>query len=336
MNRLSWNRRGAVGIFCFAMTRKTHLALTAGSAIAAALAIAPVPLLAQDVIVPTITAAPTVPPPAIPAPAPEVQTVMTSSPVVQETPPEPSPAPEPEASAAPAPATAARATAAPVRATAPVERAAAAVPSPATPIAPAVDADQAVAPVAAPVDPVAAPVPVDTTDRAIPANDPTEALLPALIAAIAVGGLAIWGFVAIGRRRRPYSKAAAVPVVERRVITPPQPQPVAAEPVAARFAPVTPLASPRPAEALTHTGASVALPRTLPATFAERDALLRRMIDARPDRANPFRSRKARARRARLIMQTLGRDFEGKTSRIDLSQYQANWPSLAHGKSAAA
>ncbi len=52
------------------MTRKTHLALTAGSAIAAALALTPAPLLAQDVIVPTIEAAPAAPPPAAPVVAP--------------------------------------------------------------------------------------------------------------------------------------------------------------------------------------------------------------------------------------------------------------------------
>jgi len=76
-------------------------------------------------------------------------------------------------------------------------------------------------------------------------------------------------------------------------------------------------------------GAAVVLPPELPETFEERDALLKQMIAAKPDRANPFRSTKARARRARLILQSLGRKFENARPRIDLSEYTANWPALA-------
>jgi len=55
---------------------------------------------------------------------------------------------------------------------------------------------------------------------------------------------------------------------------------------------------------------------------------LRDMIAAKPDRANPFRSRGARAKRARLILQSLGRDFEKRKPRIDLSEYANVWPAL--------
>ena len=91
-----------------------------------------------------------------------------------------------------------------------------------------------------------------------------------------------------------------------------------------------------PAASLAHSGAAVALPRSLPASFEERDSLLRRMIAAKPDRANPFTSFNARRKRAKLILQSLGRDFGGREPWIDLSQYSANWPDLARNKHAAA
>ena len=76
-------------------------------------------------------------------------------------------------------------------------------------------------------------------------------------------------------------------------------------------------------------GAAVVLPERVPEAFAERDALIKRMVAAKPDRANPFRSRKARLRRARLILQSLGRKFAGREPRIDFSQYANNWPAQA-------
>jgi hypothetical protein len=87
---------------------------------------------------------------------------------------------------------------------------------------------------------------------------------------------------------------------------------------------------------LSHSGASVALPRELPATYEEREALMKRMVDAAPDRANPFRSKRARMKRARLILASLGRDFKTADPWIDLSQYPSNWPELARRHSAAA
>lgn len=79
---------------------------------------------------------------------------------------------------------------------------------------------------------------------------------------------------------------------------------------------------------LPNEGAAVALPRKVPDNFEERDALFRRMVAARPDRANPFRSPTARAKRAKLILQSLSRKFETRKPRIDLSQYTSNWPAL--------
>ena len=87
---------------------------------------------------------------------------------------------------------------------------------------------------------------------------------------------------------------------------------------------------------LPHAGAAVALPQELPESYEEREALFYRMVEARPDRANPFTDRKARMKRARLIMQSLGRDFGDAEPWIDLSQYPNNWPELANRSAAAA
>lgn len=89
-------------------------------------------------------------------------------------------------------------------------------------------------------------------------------------------------------------------------------------------------------DALPHAGAAIALPRTAPKSPEAREDLLRRMAAAKPDRANPFRSHKARRRRARLILQSLGHTFANGKSRIDFSQYPLNWPELANTKTVAA
>lgn len=93
----------------------------------------------------------------------------------------------------------------------------------------------------------------------------------------------------------------------------------------ARMAIATPTSKP------VATGSSqgtVVLPQEVPESFEERDALLKQMVAARPDKANPFRSGKARARRARLIMQSIEESFEKRKPRIDLSQYTEIWPAL--------
>jgi hypothetical protein len=122
--------------------------------------------------------------------------------------------------------------------------------------------------------------------------------------------------------------------VERQVPATLGASPVVATPVPARNWSQN-LAPTQPAN-LAHSGAGVALPRTMPASFEERDALLKRMVAAKPDRANPFVGYKARMKRARLILQSLGRDFTDAEPWIDLSQYAANWPELSRSKTAAA
>jgi hypothetical protein len=76
----------------------------------------------------------------------------------------------------------------------------------------------------------------------------------------------------------------------------------------------------------------VILPDAVPETFEERDRLMRGLVAQEPDAANPFRSGRARARRARLIIQSLGRKFESATPWIDLSQYSYRWPHLAQSR----
>lgn len=91
-----------------------------------------------------------------------------------------------------------------------------------------------------------------------------------------------------------------------------------------------------PAKQASYESAPVALPSTIPDEFEQREALIKQMVEAKPDKANPFRSRKARQRRARLILQSLARKFEGREPWIDLSQYANNWPSMARRRASLA
>lgn len=309
------------------MTKRQHLNRPAGVAIIAALAFAPTLILAQetaDAGSPAMTAAPE---PASPVLEPVAAPADVSL-----------PAADTAATVEPVPASpvAAAGTATtrtpPARATAPRRTA-----SPASAIAASPSAVEAPAPaVQEPVAAPAAPAAVSADSPAVaptmaeptiarPANDNT-ALIATLLGALVVLGLAIWGFLAIGRRKRA-DERYAVPVIER---------PVVAEPERLLAAPTDRTLAPAPAPAMAHGGASVPLPRKLPDSFEERDALLRRMIDARPDRANPFTDRKARLRRARLILQSLGRDFGDTRPWIDFSQYPQNWPEPSRNRYVAA
>lgn len=166
---------------------------------------------------------------------------------------------------------------------------------------------------------------------AIPLNASAEPVRDTSGAAILFGFLAALAVAAIAflamRRRRSVIK---VPEIERPIVR--TPSPAAVVPVIDREPRVTSFdepmrVDPGRGEAMATT-AAVPLPTRLPDSYEERDALLRRMVDAEPDRANPFRSRRARARRARLILQSLDRRFERRKPRIDLSQYTNNWPAL--------
>jgi len=334
------------------MTDKTQLTRHAGVAIAAALAFGPTPLLAQ------------VPPDLMPAPAEPVLVIPQSPPPAAQPAPTivlptelPDEAPATEAEPAP-PVRAATAPPARQRVTAP----AAAPAAPPADIAPAAVeepmplTDAAIeADVAEPFAPLATAEEPAGETFAEPVDGFSAALLVLLGGLLAIG-LAIWGFVAIGRRKTVDRKAAAI--VERPRVTPraPQPEPIAArpiapepvaaqpimhEPIAAEPMPAPALAPTRidrasPAPSMAHSGASIPLPRTIPETFEERDALMKRMIAARPDRANPFTSPIQRYHRAKLILQSIGRDFGDVEPWIDLSQYPANWPELARRRNAAA
>lgn len=172
-----------------------------------------------------------------------------------------------------------------------------------------------------------------------------EALVAGMLGALglaAVGGVAF----AASRRRRRRATGTDYDVVEPTYLE----EPVAAEPVVVRnpeptpampmvsassfAAPPAPVMAP-PASPMASTssvpngnGDPIPLPSQVPETFEERDALLKELVAAEPDRANPFTSVRARARRAKLIMQSLGQDFQSRKPRIDLSQYTNRWPAL--------
>jgi hypothetical protein len=326
------------------MMKRNHTRLCASAAIAAALALSTSPLLAQVAQDPTIVGP--APVPVLPEPLPPTaeQPTIVVPPELEAAPTTTTTVESPATStmrtttttrttrtatpAAPPPARA--------RVTAPAEPAPVAVDETVTPVAAAPLPEAAVEPVVA--EPVAdAPV----VDDSAPGSNNAVLFGLMVLAAIAAIVLAIWGFVAIGRRRPVDRKAAAI--VERPVVTLPAPQPeaIAPRPVVAESTPipapsVSPIRTVAPAPSMAHTGAAVALPRTIPESFEERSALIDRMVAARPDRANPFRSPIQRRKRAKLILQSLGADFSDRDPWIDLSQYPQNWPELAARKHAAA
>jgi len=325
------------------MTNKSHLTRCATLAIAATLALGSTPLLAQDVAAPPVTAAP---PPAIvvpdiapapapvPAPAPTVVLPEVSQPEAA--------APAEPARATPRAETTTRATRTPAARPAPVAAAPEPATSDVTPVDTTVTETVPVAPpvAAAPIPaPELAPTPAETRSA-----DNTLAVVLGILAALA---LIVIGFFAL-RRKGPKRYAAAEPRIERPIPARAEPLPAAtaAPEFPAGLEPSSPSASytagafgaaaAKPAGGLSHTGAAVSLPREVPKTFEEREALIRRMVEAKPDRANPFRSKGARAKRARLILNSLDRDFKHTDPWIDLSQYSSNWPELARRQSAAA
>lgn len=321
------------------MMTRTLLARCAPFAIAASVALPAIPAAAQDattaqpVIVlpdPVPTAAPTT------APVPTVVLPETTAPAAaqQAQPAEPVP-------------TAARTTASRAAAPAPARQAAprAAVPSevrpaPATPVT-------TQAPAAAVVAEPAVPITTTPVARTQVANDATgEISLAALLGVlglIAVGGVA---YLASRRRKRSpdegYETVAYEPVPDTTVVEPAPVVPAAIEPdrsptfttpapAASAFAtPVVAASAAASARRATPRveGDPIPLPAEVPQTFEERDALLKELVAAEPDKANPFTGVRARARRAKLIMQSLGQDFRDRKPRIDLSEYTNRWPAL--------
>lgn len=305
-----------------------HITLrTAPAAIAAVLALSGLPAHAQDaaptIILPDVSAIPEVP-----APEP------VSSPVVQAVPVSPEPAEAAPVAAASAPA---------------AERPRVAARTPAAPV-PAAPVPVAAAPVAAVVDPVP-PAPVETVEpiqpvAALPADAAAAAaeddgVIAPLLGTAAAIGLGLLGLAAL-RRRKSREAAEAVPVIVKPRLADPAPlaDPAIAAVTEVPHATVSDIRPParmeQPHGILPNSGAAVALPQVAPTDYEERTALLRRMVNARPDRANPFVHRKARMRRARLILQSLGHDFADRDPLIDLSDYPQNWPLVARRKYATA
>lgn len=176
--------------------------------------------------------------------------------------------------------------------------------------------------------PVAAADPAPTAQPAPQQSEDVTELLALVLVALLGLVAAIFAFAMLRRRRSAILAAAPKVAAPRKPFT----EPVA--PVASVAGPVpmtesVPVLDRAPASALASEGAAVPLPSRVPATIEERDALLKRMLDAKPDRANPFINRRARLHRARLILQSLGRKFENARPWIDLSDYPNNWPALA-------
>ncbi len=293
------------------MQYKPTRSLCATVAIAATLALGSIPAFAQEAA-PAVSVPPAAPAPVVAAspPAAAAPTIAVPPVTVQPTAPQPeAAAAEPVAAAARAPA---RAEPAPRRVAAP--SASAPAPTAAAP-APAAVAAAEVAP-AAPTGSAldtplaaAAPAPVAEAPAAEADSGLTgeEAGFLALLAAIGIGGIA---FLVMGRRRRrmasaietddyaPTPVAAAASLRQPTVMTE---TPVRADPVyAVADHPAQPAVASRPAAA----------PQSAPAfamgrqpTGDDRQDLLDRMVAAAPDETNPFTSRKARRRRARLLLQ---------------------------------
>jgi hypothetical protein len=319
--------------------------LSATAAIAAALALSATPLAAQSTDAPA-SAAPTMQSqpieptaPVAPAPAPTIS-IPDASPAPDAS---VAPAPEPSTSTAPtasgasdsvAPVkhttthtTVTRATtvthSAPTMAAAPV----AVAPAPATDIAPppAVESVETTSVTTAPPPPAMQPTPTQT-------NNITGTLGVVLLALLALAILAA-GLLFFRRRHPAIVESETAPVVNDAVEAPIADEPATVTPYAAvPVAAGAPLAfrrrEPNPVMgALPSNGASVDLPAKLPEDYKDRAALLDRMVNAKPDKANPFSDRRARMHRARLIMQSLGTTFD-REPWIDLSQYPNNWPEL--------
>jgi hypothetical protein len=175
-----------------------------------------------------------------------------------------------------------------------------------------------------PVAPIDEPTNIQPTPEQ--ATDITAVLGLILVTLVGLV-LAVFMFAALRRRRARITQSeTARPIAAPAVIST---RPAASVVEPAPPAEPAPFMFREPSQNLRSNGASVPLPARLPESYEERSALLQRMIDAKPDRANPFTDRRARMRRARLILQSLGRKFDGAKPWIDLSDYPENWPELA-------
>lgn len=269
------------------MTKLNAISPRNTMAISAMLMLSPGLAHAQDATAPMTDA------PVLSAPATTTTAPTTTAPtIVIPTPsPEPTIAPEAGTTAATTPATAEP----PVRAAPQPRIRASTRPSPSESTATTASAVPLVAPVAAVAPPAPAPAadapPVATVDDLAVANgDATpEWALPvgAAVTLLVLGGIGL----AMTRRRRAYE--ADVDFVP----------PVTSRP------PARPLAETRaalPAPRMVPTAPAHAMTPIAPmASTSEREALVERIVASPPDAANPFTSRKARRRRARIMVQSM-------------------------------
>ncbi|WP_156521793.1 hypothetical protein [Croceicoccus pelagius] len=351
------------------MKTNLELIRPAGSAIAAVLALAATSAMAQDaaspsIVVPTVptvtdtapttTATATAPQIMIPDPTPSQ--AATIAPTVQAE-PVPTEAVDPVVPV----------NAAPVAASSPAPRAstpsepstrvsnvAAADPSPIRESDIAAQAANVGVPIvdgAIESDPALAATSSATTAPASnpSAGDETNAVLTMAGGAAALG----LGFVGLfmagsARRRRRDRHGATAAMTDESKTLPLRKKPVAV-PAAAAVAPNAISANPKPAVAqrrqpnVTYGGskwddagfvnaspAAAALPSDdVPRSAEGRRALLERLVRARPDEANPFRSPKARRRRARLIVQTMSQRLREQPN-LDFRRFYQSFAQRRH------
>ncbi|VWX53402.1 hypothetical protein [Novosphingobium sp. 9U] len=197
-------------------------------------------------------------------------------------------------------------------------------------------------PVAAQATP-AAPSPANRTDDGIPGE-----ALAGLLALLGIGAVG-YGAMRSRRRRVDTDEAytaeemvAAEPVYEEEAA--PRTAPVFGTPQHVSpaaglhygFAPARGHASdtqvierepmtmaPPLAPSTKRTRPAAAMPASMPETADERTTMLDRMVDAEPDEANPFTSRKSRRKRARLLLQQ--REAEAQsTAAFDWRSYKSS------------
>ncbi|MFM5894783.1 MAG: hypothetical protein ACKOQM_10200 [Novosphingobium sp.] len=298
------------------MTKRTALSPKACTAIAAVLAAVSTPVFAQDTAVPDPSPAPAPAAPAAATPAPIVLPEFKPQPVAQPA-AEPSVAmPEPAADAPVATTTAARATPRQAtRSTATVAAAPAVAKSsaPATTSAPVTDT--------APITPLASPAPVASAEPVVPptrsaTSDNTAEIGLGLLGLVALGGI---GAYATSRRRRRVASdefaettvPLATTTAPRAAVAPPaaltpQPawRPASTTVVAASPAPFMFERKPetsQPAKAPRVRSADL-IPVGLLPTGAAMTELFERMVNAAPDKDNPFKSDKRRRARVRWLL----------------------------------
>ena len=297
------------------MTNRTHASPLALTAIAAVLALAPTPVLAQEAAAPD-PAPVTAPAPAaatIDSPAPIIIPELRSAPVVQAVPETPAvvvPTPAITSAARAAP----RQTARPARTTAVVPAAAAIAPTNVAPvtaaetIAIAVPADVPVVTAAEPAAPLAA----------LAQNDNT-ALGLGLLGLVALGGAGAYG---LARRRRRVTEPAVAYREEHLAA----PAPIVTPTVTMATSAWTPaVAAANERHPIAATSASSAIPAGPLPTGPALVNLFEGMATAAPDADNPYTSVKRRRQRVRWLMKQHEYALrDGAADRFDFRNYQSN------------